>query len=710
MKLKNFLLIAIFISPALAFSQKKLSIEDASGMNRDLYPSSLRNLQWIGSEDRFSWQDNNLLLSRKANSTITDTLLILKTLNEDMRNVNLDTLTRFPSVYWHDDDSFTFSVKNSIYTYNLKSGDINLLNSYPEDAENIDAANSDSIIAYTVKNNLFISLAGRQVQVTKDEDPAIVSGQTVHRNEFGIHKGTFWSPSGESLAYYRKDESMVSQYPVVNIDERIAAAEPIRYPMAGMTSEQVTLMVYHLGDNSYTRIKTEGPADQYLTSVTWSPDGNFIYIALLNRGQNHLVLNRYDARTGDLVRTLFEEKHPKYVEPLLPLYFLESDPDQFIWFSERDGFQHMYLYNTDGLLVKQLTQGPWVVTQLAGMQPKGTKIFFLATKNSPLNQDMFAVDIKTGKMSSLSLKSGTHNPVFSKNCKYFIDIFSDTTICREYSVIEDKGRVLQLVHGSKDPMDNYKTGHLNIFKIQAKDGTDLYCRMILPPDFNPANKYPVIDYVYGGPHDQLVSNTWLGGASMFLYYLAGQGYIIFTLDNRGSDNRGREFEQAVFRQLGTIETEDQMAGINYLKQQPFVDPERIGVHGWSYGGFMTISMMLRQPGVFKAGVCGGPVCDWKYYEVMYGERYMDTPEENPDGYREASLLEHAGNLQGDLLVIHGTSDPVVVWQNSLQLMKRFIEEGKQVDYFVYPGHGHGVGGKDKVHLNRKIEQYFLDHL
>jgi dipeptidyl-peptidase-4 len=313
-------------------------------------------------------------------------------------------------------------------------------------------------------------------------------------------------------------------------------------------------------------------------------------------------------------------------------------------------------------------------------------------------------------MTSLFLKTGTHNLILSQNGKYFMDIFSDTVTCREYTVVDDKGRVLQLVHGSKDPLDNYKIGTLKILKLRAADSTDLYCRIILPPDFNPLKKYPLINYVYGGPHAQLVTNTWLGGASLFLYYMANQGYIVFTLDNRGSDNRGREFEQAIFRQMGTVETADQMVGIDYLKQQPYVDAQRIGAHGWSYGGFMTISMMLREPEVFKAGVCGGPVCDWKYYEVMYGERYMDTPEENPDGYKEASLLERAGSLEGDLLVIHGTSDPVVVWQNSLQMMKRFIEEGKLVDYFVYPGHGHGVGGKDRLHLNRKIEQYFLEHL
>jgi dipeptidyl-peptidase 4 len=357
-----------------------------------------------------------------------------------------------------------------------------------------------------------------------------------------------------------------------------------------------------------------------------------------------------------------------------------------------------------------LTSGPWVVTSFLGTDPKGTKAFFLATRNSPLNEDIFSVDFKTTYVQPVSLNNGLHSPLLSPDKRYLIDVYSDTNVCREYNIIDSKGKMLQVISRSDDPLDNYFHNESKIFQLKADDNTPLYCQMILPYDFDPGKKYPVIVYVYGGPHAQLVNNTWLGGTSLFNYYLAQQGYIIFTLDNRGSANRGREFEQAVFRNLGTLEVIDQLVGIRYLKSLPYVDQDRIGVSGWSYGGFMTISLMLREPDVFKVGVCGGPVTDWKYYEVMYGERYMDTPEENPDGYKEASLLERAGSLKGDLLIIHGTSDPTVVWQQSLALLKRFIEEDKMVDYFVYPGHGHGVSGKDRLHLNQKIEKYFVDHL
>jgi dipeptidyl-peptidase-4 len=263
---------------------------------------------------------------------------------------------------------------------------------------------------------------------------------------------------------------------------------------------------------------------------------------------------------------------------------------------------------------------------------------------------------------------------------------------------------------NSNPLKDYKMPAMSIFTIKAKDSTDLYCRLIKPTDFDPAKKYPVIVYVYGGPHDQMITDSWLGGTGMFLHYLATKGYVVFTLDNHGSANRGLAFEQATFRNLGAIELEDQMLGVDYLKKLPFVDTSRIGVHGWSYGGFMTVSLMLKQSNTFKVAVAGGPVIDWKFYEVMYGERYMDTPDENPLGYDNANLLNYAKNLKGKLLIIHGTADPTVVWQNSLSFVRKCIDEGVQLDYFVYPEQEHNMTGKDRVHLNHKIENYFNDYL
>jgi len=705
------LLIVSLLFPFILVSQdKKLTIEDASYMNRSLMPESIRGLGWMGSASTFCFNEGNVVMASKAATAKPARLFGLEDINSSLTKLDEDTLRRLPSFNWLDDNTGYFTAGNKVYLYNIASNQVRELNDYPADAENTDLNENTYAMAYTIGNNLFIAWEGRQIQVTNDEDPGIVNGQTVHRNEFGISGGTFWSPRGNFLAFYRKDETMVTDYPLVDVDARVAELNNIKYPMAGMTSHEVTLGIYDIGSGNTRFINTGEPADQYLTCVTWGPYERYIYIAVLNRDQDHMKMNQYDIRTGNLVKTLFEEKSDKYVEPEDDLVFLSSNPEEFIWISERDGYRHLYLFNTEGKMLRQLTSGEWVVSSFLGLDPKDKYAYFTATKESPLNTDVYAVELKSGEITKISEKNGTHMAILNKNGKYYIDIFSDTTISREYSVVSTRGKLQQVLQEDSDPLKDYDMGKMSIFTIKADDGTDLYCRMITPPAFDPAKKYPVLVYVYGGPHAQLVTNSWMGGASLFLYYMAQEGYIVFTLDNRGSANRGRDFEQAIHRNLGTLEVEDQADGVDYLKSLPFVDAERIGVNGWSYGGFMTISLMLKKADDFKVGVCGGPVTDWKYYEVMYGERYMDTPESNPDGYEAASLLNHAGNLKGDLLIIHGTSDPVVVWQHTLTLIKRFIQEGKQVDYFVYPGHGHGVGGKDRVHLNAKMAKYFIDHL
>lgn len=704
-------IILAFIFPALLFSQQKeLTIEDASYMNRSLFGESVRGLSWMGSSDYYAYSEDNKIFSAKAGSENAEVILSLDDLNGSLSKIGEDSLRRLPSISWKDEKSAYFMAENKVFTIDLESKALHEVNNYPEEGANVDLEKETYSLAYTIDNNLFVSIEGREVQITDDEDDGIINGQTVHRNEFGISKGTFWSPGGKYLAFYRKDETMVTDYPLVDVDARIAELNNIKYPMAGMKSHHVTVGVFDAASGNTHFLKTGEPAEQYLTCVTWGPDEKFIYIAVLNRDQDHMKMNKYDAATGEFVKTLFEEKNEHYVEPEDDLVFLNKDRDHFIWISERDGYRHLYLYNTEGKLISQLTSGNWVVRNLLGVGPKDKFAYFTATKESPLNADVYSVNMKDGEVIKISGQNGTHRAILNKNGKYFFDIFSDTTTMRDYFVVSTKGKQLQVLKENDNPLEEYNTGMLSIFSIEADDGTALYCRMITPPDFDPAKKYPVLVYVYGGPHAQLVTNSWMGGASMFLYYMAQEGYIVFTLDNRGSAHRGRDFEQAIHRNMGTIEVEDQARGVEYLKSLPYVDAERIGVNGWSYGGFMTISLMLKQADDFKVGVCGGPVTDWKYYEIMYGERYMDTPESNPEGYKEASLLNHADKLKGDLLIIHGTSDPVVVWQHSLALINRFIKSGIQVDYFVYPGHGHGVGGRDRVHLNAKMAKYFKDHL
>lgn len=709
MKKISGLLICIFLFIS-TFPQKKQLAVDEPFRSRSFYPETLYDLQWKKNSYDYTYNTGKYLVKGNAGSDVRDTILSLEKLNGFLKMSNKEPQGYFPGITWENDDEFAFPVANDLCLLNYKSGQIMILNTLDSLAENNDIEYHHYKTAYTIGNNLFIAANGKQLAVTSDTCNGIVNGQKVHRNEFGIDKGTFWSPSGNKLAFYRMDETMVTDYPLVDIDNRIATLKNIKYPMAGMQSHHVTVGVFDPVKGTTAWLQTGEPQDQYLTNITWSPDEKYIYIAVLNRGQDHLKLNRYSADNGNFDITIFEEKDDKYVEPMHGPYFLKNDPDKFIWFSNRDGFNHLYLYSTDGKLLQQVTKGKWSVCDIHGYDDKKNLLFITATKDSPLEQNLYSVSLSGGRMNKLAEAGGMHYPVLSYDRRYIIDSYSNIHTPSQYCLTESSGKQVRTIFTSSDPTKKYLFGETQIFTIRAEDSTELYCRLIKPPGFNPAMQYPVIIYVYGGPHSQLISNSWLAGAGFYLNYLASEGYLVFTLDNRGTSNRGIKFEQAIFRNLGTAEVEDQMQGVKYLKSLPYVNADRIGVYGWSYGGFITLSLLLKNPGVFKTGVAGGPVIDWKYYEVMYGERYMDTPEDNPEGYESASLLNYVENLKSKLLIIHGSLDQTVVWQHSLAFMKKCVETGKFPDYFLYPGHEHNVSGKDRLHLYKLIDNYFKEHL
>ncbi len=707
---KLFLLaVLLFVSSFISAQNKQLNIDELM-TTRKLYPSGLNNIQWMDNAGNYTWIAANKLVKANLKSEKKDTILDLAAINAALKQISEKEIKRFPQISWTENMNFEFQANNKIYNFDFAAKKASLINSYPETAENTDIEPNTHHVAYTIENNLFISYRGTEIAVTEDKNKGIVNGQSVHRNEFGINKGTFWSPKGNLLAFYRMDETMVTDYPLVDIETRVAELKNIKYPMAGMTSHQVTVGVFDPVTQKSVFLKTGEPVEQYLTNISWSPDEKFVYIAVLNRDQNHMKLNKYDVINGNFVATLFEEKNDKYVEPENGMYFLKSNPKQFLWLSERDGYKHLYLYNEDGKLVKQLTKGNWVVKDIEGFNAKGDKVFISATKDSPLDNDVYAVDIKSGNIKMLTPVKGTHNVVFDKSGNNVIDVYSNSETASKIQIVNAEGKILQDVFEDKNPLKDYKLGETSVFTIKAKDGSDLYCRMIKPADFDPNKKYPAIIYVYGGPHAQLVTNSWLSGAGLFLNFLAQQGYVVFTLDNHGSANRGFAFESIIHRNCGKYEMEDQMLGVDYLKSLSFVDANRIGVDGWSYGGFMTISMKLKNPGVFKVATAGGPVIDWKWYEIMYGERYMDTPEQNPEGYKNASLINYVDKLEGKLLVIQGGVDNTVLPQHSSSFLKKCIDLGKQVDYFIYPTHEHNVRGADRSHLFRKIYEYYQQNL
>ena len=580
-----------------------------------------------------------------------------------------------------------------------------------------------------------VDAQGKEDELTIDGSREIVYGQSVHRNEFGINKGTFWSPDRQRLAFYRMDQSMVTDYPQVNIFPREATYEPDKYPMAGMTSHIVTIGVYDIntekaiylitpniikGGNAlapvYFPLKSDSPTDSvcYFTNIAWSPDSKTIYIFELNRDQNDCRLVSYDAETGLPLGELYRETSDKYVEPLHPIQFLPWDSDKFIMQSQRDGYNHLYLYNKEGTLLKQLTSGPWVVQNVLGFNAKQKSIIFEANKYHPLHRQIYSVNVNNGKMTQLTTDDGIHHGELSASGAFLIDRHSSPTQPRNISVIDiSNGKTAKATRlfTASDPWEGYEQPIFECGSIKAADGkTDLYYRMVKPYNFDANKKYPTVVYVYGGPHAHNVEASWHWYSRSWETYMSQKGYIVFILDNRGSEYRGRDFEQATFRQLGQIEMQDQMKGVEYLKSLPYVDADKLGVHGWSFGGFMTISLMLNYPDVFKVGVAGGPVIDWKWYEVMYGERYMDTPQQNPEGYEKTSLINKAKNLKGKLQIITGYNDNTVVPQHCLSFLDACIKAGTQPDFFAYPGQEHNMRGHASVHLHERITQYFEDYL
>lgn len=740
-----------------AQEKKTFTLDDVipGGSNYfNLVPKNLPGLQWWGDIcvrtdienikkiDIKSGKETILVTLEEVNEALTNSEISYKLTNhiKPLRTLmaaslpwgdrNVITFTQYDDrtpgqkyMIWYD-----FSKKEIVNLFNLQGGG----------PTNFDFCKENGYMAYTIGNDLYVahegdfsSMVNPKVTGNQQQEKDVVYGQAVHRNEFGIMKGTFWSPKGTYLAFYRMDQSMVTDYPQVNTTTRIAELVPDKYPMAGMTSHKVTVGIYSVKDGKTIYLQAGDPTDRYFTNICWSPDEKSVFVIELNRDQNHAQLVQYDAVSGEKLDVLYEEKHTRYVEPQHPLTFLPWDNSLFIYQTQRDGFNHLYLMDTktrlkgewqtgednedqycEYLKTTSLTEGDWLVQDILGFNTSRKEIIIASTEISPLQTNIFSLSVKNGKRTLIGVADGTHQAKLSASGTYLIDYFTSNDVPREISILPTTGKKGITLFTAIDPLkEKYNLPEITVGTIKAADGeTDLYYRLIKPVNFDPNKKYPAIIYVYGGPHAQMIHNTRFYDARGWDLYMAQQDYVMLTVDNRGSDNRGIKFENCTFRHLGTEEMKDQVQGAKFLQSLPYVDADKIGVHGWSFGGFMTTNLMLTYPDIFKVGVAGGPVIDWQFYEVMYGERYMDTPQENPEGYKESNLRLKAGNLKGRLEVIIGGMDPTCVPQHSISFLRACIDAGTHPDFFIYPEDGHNMVGHDRVHLHEHITRYFLDHL
>ena len=670
----------------------------------------LQNLSWRPGTNQYSYVRNDTLYCVDAATLKIKESITLPKINN---KINATPLKKIPFFQWIDKDVIYFPALNEMISITFAG----VLNGMPLPNNSIDQSLKYRLFIVKEEENVYVKSAinGYQpILLCPDTGKHIVFGETVHRSEWGIGEGQYISPLGNFIAFYRMDQSMVEDYPLVDVSDELAVVESIKYPMAGRTSHQVQVGIFDVlasvaaNQPIYHYINTDPNDGEFLTNVTFSPNEKQLYIVHVNRKQNQSSLIEYDLKTGEKIKVVIEERDSKYVEPQTRPFFLKNTPF-FIWQSDRDGWKHLYLYHNNGRLVTQLTEGNWEITDFYGIDSKEENIFFGSTNPSPIGNYVYSLNIKNKKMKLLTPEEGTHNPQFSEDKKFFVDRFTNletpnTIFLRNTT---DGKRSTLLV--AENPYKSAGLGTTKIFTIKNSAGDDLYCRMIYPPNFDESKKYPVFIYVYGGPHSQMVTNTFLSGGA-FLQYMAQKGFIVFTLDNRGTAKRGAAFEKCIHRQLGKFEVEDQMVGVDYLKTRAYVDPKNISLDGWSYGGFMIMSLITNYPETFSTASCGGPVIDWSWYEVMYGERYMDTPEENPEGYEASAIIPKVKNIKSNLLVIHGAQDDTVLWQHSLKLLNQAIKEGVVINYFVYPNHPHNVRGRERIHLWKTIENHHVKNL
>lgn len=683
----------------VSFSQKELTLSDAVLQQyRGFYPEHIVGFSWIPNSTEFSYLENyTKLVKGTAGKTGVTELLTIKELN-DKAGVEFNYFSGFE---WISPEKFAVNDGQSFVVYNLTT---KTAESWQINGENALVNWKTKAIAYTVENNIHLLYNGKTKTVTNHASKEIIAGQTIARNEFGINSGLFWSPNGNFLAFYEKDESEIHNYPLLNIDTIPGNLKSIKYPMTGQKSEKPAVGIYDVSTQNIVYIRPQGADDDYLTNIAFTKEEKYLAIAELNRDQNHMKLNLYDVKTGKFIRTLLEEQSTKWVEPEFPPVFLPNT--DFIWASEKDGFMNLYLYDINGKLKLQLTKNKFPLKEILGISTTNDAIYFTATGAKAINTLAYKVDLK-GKQTLLTMTEGTHDiKVSDKNL--FFDQYSSTTIPNVAAIFDFSGKEKQRLLTGTNKLADYKLGKTVVQTIPV-NGIEEYARIIYPSDFDSTKKYPVLVYVYGGPHAQLITNSWYAGANLWMNWMAEQGYIVFTVDSRGSAHRGFEFENVIHRELGKNEMADQVAAVEWLKKKSYIDGKRIAVHGWSFGGFMTTNLMLTYPNEFKVGVAGGPVTDWSMYEVMYGERYMDRPEQNKEGYEATNLSKKVNSLKGKLLLIHGTADDVVVMQHNLRLVKAFVSAGKQMDFFPYPMHPHNVMGKDRVHLMTKVLNYILDN-
>jgi dipeptidyl-peptidase-4 len=715
-------IISLFVAVALQ-AQKHLTVEQIYG-TEEFDGTSVDGVQWTPDGKGFTYvptkeetEDLEIwyydLESGERNRLVSsDDVHVLRSQKREKR-FTLDNYLWSPT-----GTEILFPYENDLYLYDLSTKDLRPLTE--DEGEERDPAFSPdgTKLAYLKENNLHVHdiRTGLVAQLTDQGTEHVLVGRFdwVYEEEFDIRTGFFWSPDGEHIAYFQVDEEATPEFPIVDFIPVRNELQPVRYPKPGDGNSIVSIGVVSTEGGAETVwMDTGEETDIYIPRIQWLPDGDVLSIQRINRGQNRLDLLFADVLTGESRVVVTEEAPWGWLEPNDDLTFL-TDGGSFLWSSQRDGFTHLYLYHYNGWLMRQLTGGEWDVIEVSGIDEYTETVYFVGTEKNLMERHLYRVQLDGEGFERLSRGDGTHEIDMAADCRYFLDTFSNITTPPRVSLHRSNGQLVDSIEANelKELFEEYELSPPEFLSVPADDGTPLNAFMIKPPDFDPSKTYPVLIYTYGGPGSQIVANSWKKGIGRLWHQLMAQhGFLVFGLDNRGTGGRGTEWMWTVYRKLGEYEVKDHLSGVKYLQTLPYVDGDRIGIWGWSYGGYTTCMCMLKEPDSFKVGVAVAAVTDWKNYDTIYTEKYMGTPEDNPEGYAKSTVMEYTDRLKGRLLLVHGGLDDNVHMANTMQLAQAFQNAGKQFDLMVYPDKEHSILGKEaRVHLFEMITEYFLENL
>lgn len=704
-----------------AYSQKQISVDDFS--TRPVFlQKSVSGINWM-KDGKFytSLQNNKIVKFNVTSGEVVETLFDGNSLSP---SVEIDDYT-FSSdekkvlITTASQQIYRWSFLAEYFVFNLAEKKLLKLSSNGKQSYATFSPDG-SKVAFVRGNNLFyVSLNEmKETQVTDDgKFNEIINGSTdwVYEEEFGFTTAFFWSPDNTHLAYYRFDESKVKEYNMQMWNQGALYPQDykFKYPKAGEANSSIEIYIFNLISEQKIKADLGSNKDIYIPRVMWTKDANTLSIRRMNRLQNHLEILHMNALTGSLALVL-SEKSNTYIDINDHLTYL-NDKRHFIHVSEANGYNHIYLYTNEGKLVRQISKGNWEVSSFMGIDEKTKTLFYQSTEMSPLERHLYSVSLDGKKKVKLSAEAGTHSAYFSNDFQFYISYFNSASQPNTVSLFSTKGnkliKVLEKNESLQKTIADYGLVAKEFFTFNTVDSQTLHGLFLKPKDFDPAKKYPVLIYQYSGPGSQNVSHSWGGGHFYFHQMLVQKGYIVAIVDTRGTGFRGEAFKKMTYKQLGKYELQDHLAAAKYLSTLSYVDGSRLGIWGWSYGGYMSSLAITNGGGVFKMAMAVAPVTNWRFYDTVYTERYLQTPQENASGYDDNSPSTHAAKLQGKFLLIHGTGDDNVHFQNSVVLQEALINEGKQFDSFYYPDKHHGIqGGKTRNHLYTQLVNYVLENL